>query len=143
LVVDPDRALPLAVARQYLETVAWRRPQVAEIARGVEVAQFPARHLDQIGRKALRTFAVEDGFGGLSPEAPDHRQCVSFNDTDVKVRVLFACDPLADVPLTAQLRVLHRDDRRAVIEFIQTVTVKSDIGVDTAMACWIVKTIRQ
>src|SRR6266849_6220990 len=79
--------LPIAIARQSLKTVAWRRPQVAEIARGAEVAQFPARHLDQIGRKALRTFAVEDGFGGLVPEAPDHRQCVSFNDTAIKVRV--------------------------------------------------------
>ena len=87
LVVDPDRVLPLAIARQRFETVAWRRPQVAEIACGVEVAQFPARHLDQIGRKALRTFAVEDGFGGLIPEAPDHRQCVSMNDTVVKVRI--------------------------------------------------------
>src|SRR6266545_5535314 len=57
LIVDPDRVLPLAIARQRLETVAWRRPQVAEIARGVEVAQFPARRLDQIGRKPF----------GLSP----------------------------------------------------------------------------
>src|SRR6267154_2445269 len=53
LVVDPDRVLSLAIARQRLKTVAWRRPQVAEIARGVEVAQFPPCHLDQIGRKAL------------------------------------------------------------------------------------------
>jgi hypothetical protein len=36
LVLDPDRMLPLAIARQRLKTVAWRRPQVAEIARGVE-----------------------------------------------------------------------------------------------------------
>jgi hypothetical protein len=49
--------LPLAIARQRLKTVAWRRPQVAEIVRGVEEAQFPARHLDQIGRKPF----------GLSP----------------------------------------------------------------------------
>ena len=87
LVVDPDRVLPLAIARQSLKTVAWRRPQVAEIARGIKVAQFSARHLDQIDRKALRTFAVAYGFGGLVPEAPDHGQCVSFNDTAVKVRV--------------------------------------------------------
>src|SRR5438105_6703734 len=46
LVVDPDRVLPLAIARQRLKTVAWRRPQVAEIACGVEVAQLPACHLD-------------------------------------------------------------------------------------------------
>ena len=72
LVVDPDRMLPLAIARQRLKTVARRRPQVAEIVRGIEVAQFSARHLDQIGRKALRTFAIEEGLGGLMPEAPDH-----------------------------------------------------------------------
>jgi len=29
LVVDPDRVSPLAIARQRLKTVAWRRPQVA------------------------------------------------------------------------------------------------------------------
>ena len=72
LVVDPDRVLPFAIARQPLKTVAWRRPQVAEIARGVEVAQFQSRHLDQISRKALRIFAVEDSLGGLISEAPDH-----------------------------------------------------------------------
>src|SRR5262249_22386128 len=83
-VIDPDRVLALAIACQHLKTGAWRRPQVAEIARGVEVAQFPARHVDQIGRKALRTLTVEDGFGGPVPEAPDHGRYVSFNDTRVK-----------------------------------------------------------
>ena len=84
LVVDPDRVLPFAIARQSLKTVAWRRPQIAEIACGVEVAQFPARHVHQIGRKALRTFAVADGFGGFIPEAPDHAPLVSLSDTNVK-----------------------------------------------------------
>jgi hypothetical protein len=84
LVVDPDRVLPFAVARQRLKTIAWRRPQIAEIARGVEVAQFPARRVHQIGRKALRTFAVGDSFGGFIPEAPDHTQFVSLNDTNAK-----------------------------------------------------------
>ena len=72
LIVDADRVLSLAIARERLKAVAWRRPQIAEIARGVEVAQFPARHLDQVSRKAFRAFAVEDGFGRLATEAPDH-----------------------------------------------------------------------
>src|SRR5258705_11825491 len=55
LVVDPDRVLSLAIARQRLKPVARRRPQVAEIASGVEIAQFPTRYPDQIGRKAVRT----------------------------------------------------------------------------------------
>jgi hypothetical protein len=77
LVVDPDRVLPFAIASQRLETVAWRRPQVAEIASGVEVAQLPARHLDQIGRKAFGTLAVENSLGCLVPEAPDYeRLCI-------------------------------------------------------------------
>src|SRR6266478_2441658 len=37
LVVDPDRVLPFAVARQRLKTVAWRRPQIAKIVREVTV----------------------------------------------------------------------------------------------------------
>lgn len=73
LIVDPDRVLPLAVACQRLKAVARRRRQVAEIGRRVEIAQFPARHLDQIRWKALRTLAVENGFSDLVAEAPDHR----------------------------------------------------------------------
>jgi hypothetical protein len=87
LVVDPDRVLSLAIARQCLKAVAWRRPEVAEIDRGVEVAQLPARHLDQIGRKALWTFAIENRLGALIPEASDHTLCVSLNDTHVNVSV--------------------------------------------------------
>jgi hypothetical protein len=84
LVVDPDRVLPLAITRQRVKTVAGRRHQVAEISSGVEVPQFPARHPDQISRKALRSFAIEDSFCGLVTEAPDHKSYVSFNDTGVK-----------------------------------------------------------
>jgi hypothetical protein len=51
--------LALAVACQQLKVVAWRRPQVGEFIRGVEITQFPAHDLYQIGREALRTFAVE------------------------------------------------------------------------------------
>src|ERR1700751_2401826 len=69
LVVNADRVLSPAIARECLKTIAGRRPQIAKIARGAEVTQFPARHLDQISRKALRALAVEDGFGNLVPEA--------------------------------------------------------------------------
>src|SRR5262245_1673932 len=87
LVVDPDRMLSLAVAHQCLKTVTWRGPQVSELAGGIEIAQFPPRHLDEIGWNALRTLPVEDGFGGPVPKAPDHRQYVSSHDTNVKADV--------------------------------------------------------
>ena len=83
LVVNSDRVLPLAIPRQHLKVITGRRPQIAKIASGIDVAQFPASYLDQIGRKALGAFAVENGFGGLVPEAPDHAPHVSLNDTDV------------------------------------------------------------
>ena len=67
LVVDPDRMLPPAIAGQRLKAVARGDLKSQEIARGIEVAQFPPRHLDQIGWKTLRIFAVEDGLGGLAP----------------------------------------------------------------------------
>jgi hypothetical protein len=86
LVVDPDRVLSLAIVCKRLKSIAWRRSQIAEIARGIEVAQFPPRHLHQSGRKTLRTFAIEDGLGGFFQEAPDHAPFVSLNDTPVKVR---------------------------------------------------------
>jgi hypothetical protein len=73
------RSMPLAIQR--LKTVAWRRPQVAQIAGGIKVSQFPARHLYQIGRKTLRAFAVENHFGDLVPETPDRRNDVSSRAT--------------------------------------------------------------
>jgi len=72
LVVDPDRVLPLAITRQGPETVARRRSQVGEVGGRVEVTQFSACHLDQIGREAFRALPIEDGFGDPVPEAPDH-----------------------------------------------------------------------
>jgi hypothetical protein len=72
LIVDPDRVATLPITQQRFKSIAWRRPQVAQSARGVQVPKFPSRRLDQIGRKALRIFAVEDSLGGLISEAPDH-----------------------------------------------------------------------
>jgi hypothetical protein len=69
--IDPDRVLSLAVAHQRLEPIAWRRPQIVEIVRGVKVAQFPTRYLDQISGKSFRSFAIENSFSGLIAEAPD------------------------------------------------------------------------
>ena len=88
LVIDADRVLPLPVARKRLKPVARWGPQVAEIDCGIEIAQFPARRLDQVGWKALRTFAVEDSFSRLAPEASDHEQYVSFRDTNVKLQCI-------------------------------------------------------
>jgi len=84
LIVDPDRVLPLAIARQRLKMIARRRPQVAEFARGVKVAEFSPCHLDQISREAFGTIPIEDGFSDLIPEAFDHNRYVSFNDTAFK-----------------------------------------------------------
>src|SRR5262249_36785550 len=84
LVIDPDRVLAFAIAQQCLEAVTRWRSQIAEIARGVEVTQFPPRYLDQIGRKAFRALAIENSLGGFVPEAPDHGKYVSFSDTAVK-----------------------------------------------------------
>ena len=83
LVVDPDRVLPFAITRQRLEMVTWWRPQVAA-ARRIEITQFSACYLDQIGRKALWALAVEHGFGDPVPEVSDHWRYVSSNDTSLK-----------------------------------------------------------
>src|SRR5215813_9404582 len=100
--------LPFAIARQRLKVIAWRRPQVAEIASGVEVAQFPARHLDQIGRKALWAFAIEDRLGGLIAEALDHKRYVSCNDTYVNARVSTNDTASATVASVRQLIIERR-----------------------------------
>jgi len=67
--------------------VAWRRPQVTQIAGGVEVAQFFSAPPGQISRKAFATFAIEDGLSGPVPEVSDHTRCRSLNDRAVKVSV--------------------------------------------------------
>jgi hypothetical protein len=72
LVVDPDRILSLAVPLERFQSVAWWQPQVAQIDGGIEIAKLAARDLDQIGRKAFRAFALEDGFRGAVLEAFDH-----------------------------------------------------------------------
>jgi hypothetical protein len=72
LIVDSDRVLSFAIACHRLQTIAWWRPQVAEGRRGVEIAQFPAGHLDQVGRKPSRGFSVKHGLGGLVPETSDN-----------------------------------------------------------------------
>ena len=77
LVVYSDRMLPLTITRQRFETIARRRPQVAETACRIEVTQLPARRLNEIGRKAFRRLAVEHGLGGLVPKALDHESLVS------------------------------------------------------------------
>jgi hypothetical protein len=71
-VVDPDRVLPSAISHQRLQSIARRRPQVAEIIRRIEIAEFPASRPNQIGREALRSFSVEDGLGRPVPERSDH-----------------------------------------------------------------------
>src|SRR5437879_1349950 len=84
LVVYSDRILPLAITRQCLEAISGRRPQVANSTCRVEIAQFPARYLGQIGGKSLGLLAVEHGLRDFAPEAPDHARNVSRRDTDVK-----------------------------------------------------------
>jgi hypothetical protein len=84
LVVDPDRVLPLSIARQGLKAITGRRPQIADFNRGVQVAKLPTRHLDQIGREALRALATEDRLGDLAAESCDHGAYVSINDTKIK-----------------------------------------------------------
>ena len=77
LVVDPDRMLPSAIPAERLEPVARRQLQIAQIKRGIEIAELAARDLDQIGRKALRALAVEDGFRGAILEALIMARCIS------------------------------------------------------------------
>jgi len=63
LLVDADAVLSLAIPRERLNAVAGRRPQVAKIGRGVEVAQFPRATLTRsagkpFGLSPLKTASV-------------------------------------------------------------------------------------
>jgi hypothetical protein len=52
--------------------VPWRYPQVAQIDRGIEIAELAAGNLRQIGREALRALAAENSFRGPVLEGLDH-----------------------------------------------------------------------
>ena len=110
MIVDPDRVCPLrspASASRRLPGGDLKSPKSSG---SVEIAQFPARHLDQIGRKALRSLAVEDGFSGPVAEVSDHQIDVSLNDTGVQtaVRVRIASMNRPDRTAAAEKRTLSR-----------------------------------
>ncbi len=84
LIVDPDRMLALSVARQCFQPVTRWSTQIGELGRSVQVAQLPACHFDQAGRKALRTFAGKDRRRGFVAKTSDHNCLVSWCDTSVK-----------------------------------------------------------
>jgi hypothetical protein len=89
LVVDPDGVLPRAIALEGFKPIAGRRLQIVKNLGGVQQHQFAACDLEQIRRKALAHFVVEDGFGCFVPEALDHEMIVSRSDTFRKAIVSF------------------------------------------------------
>lgn len=84
LVVDADRVLPLAIAHERLKAIAGRRPQVAKIARGVEIAQFPARPLTKSAGKPFGLSPLKTASVVLSRKLLITKRSVSFYDTEVK-----------------------------------------------------------
>ena len=102
LVADPDRVLPLAITSQRLETVAWRRPQVAEIACGVEVAvvSHPGVHP---GGTAPH-LPVNPCKGGGANWKPA-KSPVKLGDIGVAAAVLRLCSPAASFVIGVGLRI--------------------------------------
>ena len=76
--------LALAIALERFEMITRRLAQVAQVQGGIKVAELAACNLDKIRREAFGAFAAKHGFGDAIPEAPDHKNDVSFNDTKGK-----------------------------------------------------------
>jgi hypothetical protein len=71
LIVDPDAVLSPAVARERLEPITRKRPQVAELSSGVQLLQLPlsdSRHLLQPSAE----LASEQRLGLGILERPNH-----------------------------------------------------------------------
>jgi hypothetical protein len=72
LVVDPDAVLALPVAFERFELVARWYPEVLQEPGSMEVEESPpGRSFD--GMEAGNVLVVEESFGGLAPERPDHQ----------------------------------------------------------------------
>jgi hypothetical protein len=76
LVIDPDRVLPLAIAREGLEPVARGRPEIVEAYCRVkhdELSLDYGLHVPE----TPRTPAREEGPGFGTPKRPDHLRSVA------------------------------------------------------------------
>ncbi len=74
LVVYPDRVLPGPIARQRFKPISRRTSQVVETHRGVNRLELAARAFEQVGGKAFRALPIENRFGHLVLERPDHQR---------------------------------------------------------------------
>jgi hypothetical protein len=108
LVVDPDGVLPRAIALEGFKPIAGWRLQIVKNLGGVQQHQFAACDLEQIRRKALAHFVVEDGFGCFVPEALDHDTIVSWFDT-LRKQIVSIDDTILEVE--SNWNEMHRSRR--------------------------------
>jgi hypothetical protein len=81
LVVDPNAVLALAIAREGLEAVAGRDPEIGEALGGIELVELPESHGPEVwGATAAGLFgvaAIEDVLCALVLERADHDDMVA------------------------------------------------------------------
>jgi hypothetical protein len=72
LIVNTDAPLAFTVAVQLFEPVRWRNSQIRERSRAVQHPELAQRNLLYVIRKLPRPFKIEDLFGFLALESPNH-----------------------------------------------------------------------
>jgi hypothetical protein len=72
LVVNADAILPCPISAQPLQPISWRHPQILKSLRLVEHAQFPQRHLLDIGWQSSRPLSFKDLFCFLILKISNH-----------------------------------------------------------------------
>ena len=72
LVVDPNAVLTFAISPESLEPIAWRDPQILDIARSMEDLQFAQGRPLERAINASHELLVPDPLGVLVPKRPDH-----------------------------------------------------------------------
>ena len=77
LIVDTDAVLPDAIPGEFLQSVAWRNPEVGELFRGVHEQEFPERRSLQSHRPAPGSFAAEYSFRVAVGKAPDQSRSIT------------------------------------------------------------------
>jgi hypothetical protein len=72
LVVNANTVLPLALTRQFLETISWRHPKVFQSFRRVKKEEFSLCSAAQIGGESRCWLAKENLFSFIGAKRPDH-----------------------------------------------------------------------
>lgn len=103
LIVDADAVLSGTFALQCFKTIRWRKPQILQLDRRMQLQQTHRRALQNIPRQAPRFSALEETLRFGIGERPDHDATINKMFIAVKRRPLFTFARIRDIFLSGSL----------------------------------------